>query len=68
MNKLIFNNKEYELIQVRDSRVRVFGEDYEDIGFNINKGIEKQHNFFILFVLRNKERKNYGSQYPSQPL
>ena len=59
MNKLIFNNKEYELIQVRDSRVRVFGEDYEDIGFNINKGIEKQIPLYEYLSLRIKD-KFYG--------
>jgi hypothetical protein len=33
MNKLIFKGKEYELIEVNHDKFRIYGMDYNDIGF-----------------------------------
>lgn len=54
MNKLIFNNKEYELMQVEYPRFRIYGKEYEDIGFNIYPELEKDIPLYECFCIRIK--------------
>jgi hypothetical protein len=59
MNKLIFNNKEYELIEINNYEFRIYGEEYSDIGYNIHKELEKEIPIYECFSLRIKD-KFYG--------
>jgi hypothetical protein len=58
-NKLIFKEKEYELIEVPYDRFRVYGKGYEDIGFNALHKIEEDIPLKECFTLRIKD-KYYG--------
>lgn len=58
-NKLIFNRREYELVEVPDSRFRVFGQGYEDVGWRVYQTIEKDIPFYECFSVRIKD-KFYG--------
>ncbi len=59
MNKLMFNGKEYKLIEVQHPKFRIYGEGYEDIGFNALNGIEASIPYYQCFSLRIKD-KYYG--------
>jgi hypothetical protein len=58
-NKLMFKEKEYELIEIPNDRFRIYGEGYEDIGFNSLFSQEKEIPLYDCFSLRIKD-KYYG--------
>ena len=59
MDKLIFKGKEYKLIEVPHDKFRIYGEGYDDIGFNALHGIEEKTPLYDCFSLRIKD-KYYG--------
>lgn len=58
-NKLIFKEKEYELIEIPHDKFRIYGEEYNDIGFNTLPVIYKEINLYDCYSLRIKD-KYYG--------
>lgn len=59
MDKLIFNKKEYELIEIPHDKFRIYGKEYENIGFDDLPEIEKEIPLYMCFSLRIKD-KYYG--------
>jgi len=59
MDKLIFNGKEYQLMEIPHDRFRIYGKEYEDIGFDALPGIQKEIPLYMCFSLRIKD-KYYG--------
>jgi hypothetical protein len=57
MDKLIFKEKEYELIEIPHDRFKIYGKEYEDIGFiNSFEKIEKDIPLFDCRALRIKDK------------
>lgn len=66
MDKLIFNGKEYELIEISHDRFKIYGKEYEDIGFIDSFGkIEIDIPLFDCRALRIKD-KYYGLKLISE--
>ena len=62
MNKLIFNGKEYKLIETPPyDRFKIHGEGYEDIGYDARHTSFKTLTEYTCFTLRIKD-KHYGLQ------
>lgn len=61
MNKLIFDNKEYELVEIEDDRFRFYSkQDLSDIGYNnLPWVIQDPATTYEIYVLRIKD-KLYG--------
>ncbi len=59
MDKLIFKGKEYKLMEVPHPKFKIYGEGYQDIGFNDLNGINATIPLYACFSLRLKD-KYYG--------
>lgn len=59
MNKLIFNGKEYELIEINYDKFRIYNKDYDDIGFISYEFKHKSIPLYDCYSLRIKD-KYYG--------
>lgn len=59
MDKLIFNEKEYLLIEIPHDKFRIYGKEYKDIGFDALPEIQKEIPLYMCFSLRIKD-KYYG--------
>ena len=55
MNKLIFNNKEYELIRTGHPRFRVYGKGYEDIGQQVDEILDYETPLYECLCIRIKD-------------
>jgi len=56
MNKLIFKGKEYELIEVNHDKFRIYGMDYNDIGFTTWEFKDDSIPVYDCYSLRIKDR------------
>jgi hypothetical protein len=56
MDKLIFNGKEYELIEVNHDKFRIYSNDYDDIGFTTWEFKDASIPVYDCYSLRIKDR------------